>query len=43
MTFGHHLTRVKGLERVLTVPMQLGFASKPLTYEQLNPYPHPFP
>ena len=43
MTFGHHLTRVKGLERVLTVPMQLGFATKPLTYEQLNPYPHPFP
>ena len=43
MTFGHHLTRVKGLERVLTVPMQLGFAKKPLTYEQLNPYPHPFP
>ena len=33
MTFGHHLTRVKGLERVLTVPMQLGFAEKPLTYE----------
>ena len=43
MTFGHHLTRVKGLERVLTVPMQLGFAEKPLTYEGLNPYPHPFP
>ena len=36
MTFGHHLTRVKGLERVLTVPMQLGFAKKPLTYEQLK-------
>ncbi|WP_409274892.1 TOMM precursor leader peptide-binding protein [Neobacillus sp. SCS-31] len=43
MTFGHHLTRVKGLERVLTVPMQLGFEDKPLTYEQLNPFPHPFP
>ena len=43
MTFGHHLTRVKGLERVLTVPMKLGFAEKPLTYEGLNPYPHPFP
>ena len=43
MTFGHHLTRVKGLERVLTVPMKLGFAEKPLTYEELNPYPHPFP
>ena len=43
MTFGHHLTRVKGLERVLRVPMQLGFKKKPLSYEQLNPYPHPFP
>ncbi|MFD1705929.1 TOMM precursor leader peptide-binding protein [Siminovitchia sediminis] len=43
MTFGHHLTRVKGLERVLTVPKQLGFAKTPLSYEQLNPHPHPFP
>ncbi|GHI00462.1 TOMM precursor leader peptide-binding protein [Neobacillus kokaensis] len=43
MTFGHHLTRVKGLERVLQVPMKLGYAKKPLSYEQLNPYPHPFP
>ncbi|EKN69980.1 TOMM precursor leader peptide-binding protein [Schinkia azotoformans] len=43
MTFGHHLTRVKGLERVLKVPMQLGFRKEPLSYEQLNPYPHPFP
>lgn len=43
MTFGHHLTRVQGLKRVLTVPMKLGFATTPLTYEQLNPSPHPFP
>ncbi|MFB9762722.1 TOMM precursor leader peptide-binding protein [Ectobacillus funiculus] len=43
MTFGHHLTRVKGLERVLQVPMKLGFTKQPLSYEQLNPYPHPFP
>jgi ribosomal protein S12 methylthiotransferase accessory factor len=43
MTFGHHLTRVKGLERVLSVPMELGFMKAPLSYEQLNPYPHPFP
>ncbi|KMY50127.1 TOMM precursor leader peptide-binding protein [Peribacillus loiseleuriae] len=43
MTFGHHLTRVKGLKRVLTVPMQLGFKKMPLSFEQLNPYPHPFP
>ncbi|MEH6943657.1 TOMM precursor leader peptide-binding protein [Bacillus sp. JJ722] len=43
MTFGHHLTRVTGLERVLTVPMKLGYVSQPLTFEQLNPHPHPFP
>ncbi|WP_066390183.1 TOMM precursor leader peptide-binding protein [Neobacillus mesonae] len=43
MTFGHHLTRVKGLERVLQVPMKLGYVKQPLSYEQLNPYPHPFP
>ncbi|MDQ6598469.1 TOMM precursor leader peptide-binding protein [Bacillus salipaludis] len=43
MTFGHHLTRFKGLERVLQVPMKLGYSKQPLLYEQLNPYPHPFP
>lgn len=43
MTFGHHLTRVIGLERVLKVPVELGYAHQPLTIEQLNPHPHPFP
>ncbi|MDR4886960.1 TOMM precursor leader peptide-binding protein [Fredinandcohnia sp. QZ13] len=43
MTFGHHLTRTRGLDRVLNVPVKLGFKKQPLTYEQLNPYPHPFP
>lgn len=43
MTFGHHLTRVTGLERVLRVPMELGYAKQPLKLEQLNPHPHPFP
>ncbi|WP_394138974.1 TOMM precursor leader peptide-binding protein [Cytobacillus oceanisediminis] len=43
MTFGHHLTRVAGIERVLRVPMELGYAKEPLAFEQLNPYPHPFP
>jgi ribosomal protein S12 methylthiotransferase accessory factor len=43
MTFGHHLTRLTGLERVLRVPMELGYVRQPLTLEQLNPYPHPFP
>ena len=43
MTFGHHLTRVTGLDRVLKVPMELGYAKQPLTMEQLNQDPHPFP
>jgi ribosomal protein S12 methylthiotransferase accessory factor len=43
MTFGHHLTRVSGLERVLRVPMELGYHKQPLTVEQLNKHPHPFP
>jgi ribosomal protein S12 methylthiotransferase accessory factor len=43
MTFGHHLTRVTGLERVLKVPMELGYTKQPLTIEELNPHPHPFP
>jgi ribosomal protein S12 methylthiotransferase accessory factor len=43
MTFGHHLTRVSGLERVLKVPMELRYRNQPLTLEQLNPHPHPFP
>ena len=43
MTFGHHLTRITGLERVLKVPMQLGYTKTPLQYEQLNHHPHPFP
>ena len=43
MTFGHHLTRVTGLERVLRVPFELGYVKRPLTLEQLNPHPHPFP
>jgi ribosomal protein S12 methylthiotransferase accessory factor len=43
MTFGHHLTRVTGLERVLRVPVELGYVKQQLTVEQLNPHPHPFP
>ncbi|MFD3449695.1 TOMM precursor leader peptide-binding protein [Microbacteriaceae bacterium 4G12] len=43
MTFGYHLTRLTGLDRVLQVPMELGYTKQPLTPEQLNPYPHPFP
>ncbi|CAH0120018.1 hypothetical protein PAE9249_02527 [Paenibacillus sp. CECT 9249] len=43
MSFGHRLVRVTGLKRVLQVPAQLGYAERPLTPEQLNPHPHPFP
>jgi ribosomal protein S12 methylthiotransferase accessory factor len=43
MTFGQHLTRITGLERVLQVPMELGYSKQPLTLEQLNTHPHPFP
>ncbi|MCU6790792.1 TOMM precursor leader peptide-binding protein [Paenibacillus sp. WQ 127069] len=43
MTFGHNLTRLSGLERVLRIPAELGYLKQPLTLEQLNPYPHPFP
>jgi ribosomal protein S12 methylthiotransferase accessory factor len=42
MTFGHHLRRLEGLERVLKVPAELGYTTEPLTYERLNPHPHPF-
>lgn len=43
MTFGYHLTRLTGLERVSRVPAELGYAERPLTAEQLNRHPHPFP
>ncbi|MEH7226727.1 TOMM precursor leader peptide-binding protein [Bacillus sp. JJ1566] len=43
MTFGQHLTRITGLERVFRIPMELGYENQPLTLKQLNPHPHPFP
>ncbi len=43
ITFGHHLTRLTGLDRVLRVPMELGYEKQCLTLERLNPHPHPFP
>lgn len=43
MTFGHQHTRLEGLDRVLELPMKLGYASRKLAPEDLNPYPHPFP
>lgn len=43
MTFGHRLIRLAGLERVLTVPVKLGYTKEALTPGELNPHPHPFP
>ncbi|MCX5384495.1 TOMM precursor leader peptide-binding protein [Streptomyces sp. NBC_00083] len=43
MTFGHHLRRIAGLDRVLTAPHRLGHTSRPLRPEEVNPHPHPFP
>ncbi|WP_424765659.1 TOMM precursor leader peptide-binding protein [Paenibacillus sp. sgz302251] len=43
MTFGQHLVRLTGLERVLRIPAELGYVQEPLTSKQLNPHPHPFP
>lgn len=43
MTFGHHLRRITGLNRALTVSHHLGHTTRPLRPEELNPHPHPFP
>jgi ribosomal protein S12 methylthiotransferase accessory factor len=43
MTFGHRFIRLDGLERVSRVPAELGYVAAPLTREQLNLHPHPFP
>ncbi|TFE26269.1 TOMM precursor leader peptide-binding protein [Cohnella luojiensis] len=42
MSFGHHLVRLTGLERLLKVPVTLGYAKNLLRLQELNPYPHPF-
>ncbi|MFD0677708.1 MULTISPECIES: TOMM precursor leader peptide-binding protein [unclassified Paenibacillus] len=43
MTFGHNLARLTGLDRILEIPMKLGYVNHKLSPEELNPYPHPFP
>jgi ribosomal protein S12 methylthiotransferase accessory factor len=42
MSFGHHLVRLTGLDRVLKVPVTLGYMENMQTRQELNPYPHPF-
>ncbi|MCP3801373.1 TOMM precursor leader peptide-binding protein [Allokutzneria sp. A3M-2-11 16] len=43
MTFGHRFRRVDGLPRLREVPHRLGMSDRPLTAEEINPDPHPFP
>ncbi|AHH96965.1 TOMM precursor leader peptide-binding protein [Kutzneria viridogrisea] len=43
MSFGHHLRRVHGLPRLHQVPQLLGYRDAPLSPDEVNPYPHPFP
>jgi ribosomal protein S12 methylthiotransferase accessory factor len=43
MTFGHRNRRVRGLRRPLELPYRLGHRPTPLTLEELNLDPHPFP
>jgi ribosomal protein S12 methylthiotransferase accessory factor len=42
MTFGHRNRRVD-LPRLREVAVRLGHRSHPLTPQEINPYPHPFP
>jgi ribosomal protein S12 methylthiotransferase accessory factor len=43
MTFGHRHRRISGLPRLLEVPHRLGYTRRPLTEDELNTEPHPFP
>jgi ribosomal protein S12 methylthiotransferase accessory factor len=38
-----HPGRFLGGARLRTVPVELGYAARPLAESELNPYPHPFP
>ncbi|TJY41124.1 TOMM precursor leader peptide-binding protein [Cohnella pontilimi] len=42
MSFGHPFQRLTGLDRWRKVPVELGYATRELTEEDLNPHPHPF-
>jgi ribosomal protein S12 methylthiotransferase accessory factor len=43
MTFGYHNRRVDGLPRLYDIPHRLGYRSRTLLHDELNPHPHPFP
>lgn len=42
MAFGHRNRRVD-LPRLRDLPVRLGYRTDPLTPEEINPHPHPFP
>ncbi|MFE6686371.1 TOMM precursor leader peptide-binding protein [Streptomyces sp. NPDC057743] len=43
MVFGHRRQRFADLPRLATVPVALGRRATPLTRDEINPHPHPFP
>lgn len=43
MTFGYYARRVDGLPRLLELPHRLGYRDGPLSPDDVNPHPHPFP
>lgn len=42
IAWGYGFDRVRGLKRLFELPSQLGYASRVLTEQDLNPHPHPF-
>lgn len=43
MTFGHRNRRTDGLPRLREAPIRLGYRTAPLSEDEINPHPHPFP
>jgi ribosomal protein S12 methylthiotransferase accessory factor len=43
MTFGHRNRRLGGLDRLRTAPVRLGYRAAPLSDDDVNRDPHPFP
>lgn len=43
MTFGHVYHRTRGLPRLLSAPVALGYHASASTYDELDIAPHPFP
>jgi ribosomal protein S12 methylthiotransferase accessory factor len=43
MVFGYENRRIHGFDRLYRVGYELGYHPRPLTHDELNPHPHPFP